>query len=203
MEMLQPTESLGVYFGGPNDWFVNNAVNTAANVNSRIVAENVIALVLLPELPPSQDSSGPPGTALAPNYNYNSRVGLLAASDAEWPGANPSFPVDSFTATSSSGTTSGTRHHQLPPLMHVVMIVIDEPSAIRLQGNSITVPTAINLAAINPPIFTSAANLATDIVSVQKICNATAGNLTSNKMPLNYRIFNSDVILRQAKWSNK
>jgi uncharacterized protein (TIGR02599 family) len=192
MEMLQPTENLGVYFwpstGGVNDWFVNNAAS-----NSRVLAENVIALVLLPKLPTSEDSTG---TALAPNYNYDSRIPLGATSDPYWASASPSFPPDSF--TTSTGTI--TRHHQLPPLMHLVMIVIDEPSAIRLQGTSTTVPAAINLSTKN--LFTDATKLASDIQSVEDICNAKSGNLTGNTLHLNYRIFESDVIMRDAQWSN-
>jgi prepilin-type N-terminal cleavage/methylation domain-containing protein len=193
MEMLQPTESLGVYYGGVNDWFVNNAAS-----NSRILAENVIALALLPELPPTKDATG---TALAPAYNYDSRIPLGATADPNWPSASPAFPPDSFTATSSTGTTvTVTRHHQLPPIVRVVMIVIDEPSAIRLQGNSTAVPAAINLSGTT--LFKNATNLTSDLQSVENICNATAGNLTGNTLRLNYRIFDSQVILRDAQWSN-
>lgn len=205
MEMLQPTENLGVYFwpttGGVNDWFVKNAVNStnpSVFSNSRVLAENVIALVLLPKLPTSEDASG---TALAPNYNYDSRIPLGASSDPYWPSATPTFPPDSFTAQNSSGTsTTITRHHQLPPLVHVVMIVLDEPSAIRLQGTSSAVPAAINFS--NTTLFQNATNMATDIQSVEDICNAKPGNLTGNTLHLNYRIFESDVIMRDAQWSN-
>jgi uncharacterized protein (TIGR02599 family) len=193
MEMLQPTENLGVYDGAENDWFVTNAAS-----NSRILAENVIALVLQPKLQPSED---PTSAALAPAYNYNSRIPLGATSDTNWSSASPMFPPDSFTTTTVTGSTvTLTRHNQLPPLMHVVMIVIDEASAIRLQGNSTSVPSAINLT--GTPLFTDATKLTNDIQSVEDICNAKAGNLTGNTLPLNYRIFSSDVIMRDAKWSN-
>ena len=182
MEMLQPTENLGVYADTTTGlWFVNNAES-----NCRILAENVVALVLLPKLPPSDDSSG---TALAPAYNYNSRIPLGAASDPIWTG----FPQDTFTAQTNSGTAVPlSRHHQLPPLMHVVMIVIDEPSAIRLQGSSTTVPSAINFSTL----FTSATSLSSDLQTAVNQLNATQPHL-------NYRIFTSDVIMRDAKWSNQ
>lgn len=193
MEMTQTTENLGVYFGSPNDWFVQNAASS-----SRIMAENVIALALLPKLAPSEDATG---TALAPNYNYNSRIPFGATNDTNWPSASPPFPGDSFTTQPASGSAiTVTRHHQLPPLMHVVMIVIDEPSAIRLQGASTSVPAAINFSSTT--LFTDATKLAADIQSVEDICNAKAGNLTGNTLRLNYRIFYSDVIMRDAKWSN-
>jgi len=207
MEMLQPTENLGVYSStSVNNWFVANAAS-----NSRILAENVIALVLLPKLQTTDDTSG---AALAPAYNYESRIGLGATTDPNWPSASPAFPPDSFTAsgivttgsasagtlTSTGTTVTLTRHNQLPPLMHVVMIVIDEASAVRLQGTSHTVPTAINLAGTS--LFTDSTKLTNDIQSVEDICNAKTGNLTGNTMHLNYRIFSSDVIMRDAKWSN-
>jgi hypothetical protein len=80
------------------------------------------------------------------------------------------------------------------------MIVLDEPSAIRLQGTSSAVPAAINFS--NTTLFQNATNMATDIQSVEDICNAKPGNLTGNTLHLNYRIFESDVIMRDAQWSN-
>ncbi len=195
MEMMQPTENLSVYYGTPNyAWFASNAES-----NCRIMAENVIALVLLPELPTTEDTTG---TNLAPNYNYDSRIPLGATNDTTWSTASPAFPPDSFTTLTNGVSVTMTRHNQLPPLVHVVMVVIDEPSAVRLQGNSTNVPSAINLAGITPPLFINAANMSNDIQSVENICNATPGNLTGNTTRLNYRIFYSDVIIRGAKWSN-
>jgi uncharacterized protein (TIGR02599 family) len=204
MEMTQPTEQLAVYSGGytGSSWFVQNA---AKNNNSRVIAENVIALVLLPKLPNSQDDPNNPvghGASLAPNYNYNSRVPLgAAAPDPGWPGASPPFPGDSFTAYSLvGGTSGGTRHAQIPPMMHLVMIAIDEISAARLQGGSTTVPPGIDLT--KTTLFTDATMMAQDIQSVEDICNAKAGNPTNNKVRLTYRVFSSDIIMRDAKWSN-
>ncbi len=197
MEMLQPTETLGVYFGNPNDWFANNAVS-----NSRVLAENVIAMIILPKLPPSQDTSTN-GTAMAPTYNYNSRIGLGQTSDSSWTTASPTFPGDQFSATTASGTTLNlTRHNQLPPVLHVIMVVIDEPSALKLQGTATTVPKAIDFATLTPTLFSDATKLTADLQAVEDICNAKSGNLTDNTMRLNYRIFDSDVIIRDSQWSN-
>ena len=196
MEMTQPTEQLTIYSGTASQsaWFVQNAVT-----NSRVIAENVIALVLLPKLPASQDTSG---TSLAPNYNYNSRIPLGAANDPSWPSANPIFPGDAFTATAvtSGSTTNGTRHAQLPPMMRLVMIVIDETSAARIQGSGTTPPAAINLALTT--LFTDATKLDADVQSVEDICNAKAGNVTGNSIRLTHKVFNTDIIMRDAKWSN-
>jgi hypothetical protein len=84
--------------------------------------------------------------------------------------------------------------------MRVAMIVIDEASATRLQGSGINVPAAIDLHATG--LFTDAANLSSDIQAVEDICNAKTGNLTGNHQRLTYRVFNTEIIMREAKWSN-
>jgi len=202
MEMTQSTEELQVYdpSAPANAWFVNHAA-----AHSRVIAENVIALVLLPKLPDRQDDpdAAGAGVSLAPNYNYNSRVPLNAASDPDWPGANPPFPPDAFKAypTGVMGGVDMTRHHQLPPVVRMIMIVIDEASAARLQGDSNTVPPAIDLSGTT--LFTDATRLVEDIQAVEDICNAKPGNLTGNTQKLTYRVFSTDIIMRQAKWSNK
>lgn len=194
MEMTQATENLGVYSDpSQNGWFVDSAA-----ASSRVIAENVIALVLLPKLADRQDdpAGAGKGVSLAPRYNYNSRIPLNAASDPDW----PDFPPDRFTAHPTGGaSTPATRHHQLPPLVHMVMVVIDEASAARLQGDSQTVPPAIDLSKTN--LFTDASKLKEDIQAVEDICNAKPGNLTGNTQKLTYRVFSTDIIMRQAKWS--
>ena len=199
MEMTQSTEALSVYNNPvtqPNDWFVKNAA-----ANSRVIAENVIALVLLPKLPDRQDdpAGAGKGVSLAPNYNFNSRIPLKATSDPSWTG----FPPDAFKAypTGVAGGTDVTRHHQLPPVMKAVMIVLDEASASRLQGSSTTVPAAIDFSGTS--LFTDATKLNEDIQAVEDILNAKPGNLTGNTQKLTYRVFSTDIIMRQAKWSSK
>ncbi|MEZ0254531.1 MAG: hypothetical protein ACAI37_04600 [Chthoniobacter sp.] len=201
MELMQRTEQSGIYDPAaktPNAWFTDNAATS-----SRVLAENVIALVLMPKLSPREDD--PKGTgkgvSIAPNYNYNSRIDLAAANDASWVGATPAFPPDQFTAYASDGTLAhASRHHQLPPTMRVAMIVVDEASANRLQGTGSAVPAAIDLRATG--LFTDAANMDADIQAVEDICNAKTGNLTANRQRLTYRVFSTEILMREAKWSN-
>ncbi len=201
MELMQRTEQSGIYDPAaktPNTWFTDTAATS-----SRVLAENVIALVLLPKLSPREDDpkrSGK-GVAIAPSYNYNSRIDLAAASDASWVGATPAFPPDQFTAYASDGTLiHASRHHQMPPTMRVAMIVLDEASAGRLQGGGSGVPAAIDLHTTG--LFTDAANMDADIQAVEDICNAKAGNLTGNRQRLTYRVFSTEILMREAKWSN-
>lgn len=201
MEMIQPTDELAIYANASvTDWFVTKIAG-----NSRILAENVIALALLPKLPTQEDdpSKDGKGVSIAPNYNYNSRVPVHSNDTLT------GFPQDDFKAfpvkppaPPPNDFNEASRHHQLPPLMKVVMIVIDEASASRLQGTSTTVPDAINLSSgPGNTLFTDAVNLDADIATVEDICNAKPGNLTGNTQPLTYRVFTTDLIMREAKWS--
>jgi hypothetical protein len=201
MEMMQRTELSGIYDPAAktwNDWFVSNAATS-----SRVLAENVIALVLLPKLPQREDdpNGAGKGVSLAPNYNYNSRIPLGEVTDPSWSGADPPFPPDQFTAYRADGSQiKASRHHQLPPTMRVTMVVIDEASASRLQGSSAGVPKAIDLGAAS--LFTDAHNVDADVQAVEDICNAKVGNITGNRQRLNYRVFNTEIIMREAKWSS-
>jgi uncharacterized protein (TIGR02599 family) len=201
MEMTQSSEDLGVYrtSSGANDWFVKSA-----GANSRVIAENVIALVLLPKLPDRQDDPAKPskGVALAPRYNFNSRVPLGSSGDPDWPSASPAFPGDEFSAYGSDNKLRNmTRHHQLPPVMRAILVVIDEASAARLQGNSGAIPAAIDLSGTG--LFTDASKLDDDLQALEDICLAKPGNLTGNTLKLNYRVFSTDILMRQAKWSSQ
>lgn len=201
MELMQRTERSGIYDPAaktPNAWFTDNAATS-----SRVLAENVIALVLLPKLSTREDDPkrSAKGVAISPNYNYNSRIDLGAASDASWIGATPAFPQDQFIAYASDGSLiHASRHHQMPPTMRVTMIVLDDASANRLQGSGSGVPAAIDLHTTG--LFTDAANMDADIQAVEDICNAKAGNLTGNRQRLTYRVFSTEILMREAKWSN-
>lgn len=70
MEMTQRTENFSVYAGtSGNNWFL-----TAASSNSRPLSENIIALVLLPKLPPADQSTPGLPTDLTTDYAYDSRT---------------------------------------------------------------------------------------------------------------------------------
>ncbi len=129
-ELMQPTNSLSIYSytsgitGGVannlsytgRDWFsiAMNLPDTATNPPRpvHVLAENVIALVILPRLSQTKD---PTGTLLAPQYTYDS------------------------TATNSNPDINP--KNQLPPLLQVTMVAIGEASAARLaQGQGSTMP---------------------------------------------------------------
>jgi uncharacterized protein (TIGR02599 family) len=121
MEWQPPSEKLGIYqwtSGNPNydgvDWI--SQPSTSLVDNSYPLAENIIALVLLPMLSP-QDASLPanPSTSLTTNYVYDSRG---------QPGTIPQPAIQ----------------NQLPPLVEVMMVAIDDTSAKRLANKHGTLP---------------------------------------------------------------
>ncbi|RYD73558.1 MAG: Verru_Chthon cassette protein C [Verrucomicrobiaceae bacterium] len=142
MEMMQPSGAMmSTYYytsgqqGRPTttyknyaglDWFRKplalQGANDAQQVVSHPLAENIIALVLLPKLA-DQDAAemnmtgSRKDTVLAPEYYYHSgQVGEAA-----------SYGSDALLAGALNSK------HQLPPVVQVTMIAIDETSAQRLN----------------------------------------------------------------------
>ena len=180
----------------PLDWFqvplkrpflASNTGNPPEPINTRVLAENVIALIILPHRSPNDPV--PPGakTQLAPNYLYNSR-GYVSA-------------TDDYTALS---------RNQLPPMVQVTMVVLDERSAERLQaalsapdkmtnatdklgltGGTI-VPFSKPSTIANPPAKDEKDKYLSDLQELEK-------KLVG--LNLNYRIFSTDVSILQARWS--
>lgn len=121
-ELIQPADKVSLYDhtsgrnpdGTPkassyagNDWFAPAANASGATRPVHVLAENVIALIILPKLSGDED---PSGTALAPNFTYDSTA---TRSD---PALNPK--------------------NQLPPQVTLTMVALDENSAKRIEEGS-------------------------------------------------------------------
>jgi len=111
VEFLDPSDQLAVftytsgnssYTGG--DWF-SAPLGTAGR--KRILADNVIALVVLPKLSSLEDSTG---FALAPDIDYDSTTRLAT------PALNP--------------------RNQLPPVLEIAAVVVSDRSAERITWGS-------------------------------------------------------------------
>lgn len=183
MELMEPTEKLSIYnytsgkSGYTNiDWISNSMTQPYATRNAHVVAENVIALILLPKLAPADmvntnytNSYTPIGgysnSSLAPAYIYNSSMTNQYANT-----------LDPILNT----------HNQLPPVIQVTMIAVDEQSAVRFPG------AYANLTSLLGSYFTNAANYSSDLSNVQSALVA------SN---INFRVFTTDVMIKGAKWS--
>ncbi len=175
MEFLQPTESLGIYSlpstgsaSQYDQWFANflppNLAVSSAPL--RTMAENIIALVILPEL--STRDRANTGTPLAPLYTYDSRAGDITQ----------------------------VSHHQLPPLLRVVMVAIDETSAAHLTPPGTTAPPgSVNgLLTGSGALFQTASQIDADLVTLSNALVA---------QHVNYRIFDTDIAIRGARWSTQ
>ena len=176
MELMEPTESLSIYNYTTNhaytgtDWIGNSMTQPYASRPAHVLAENVIALILLPKLAPADmakwNAAGSNYTtaSLAPTYVYNSATNL---------NPNPSDP-------------NLNSHNQLPPIVQVTLIAVDEQSVVRF-------PTAVqNITNTYAGLFTDATQFTNDL-----------GTVTSalNNAKINYRVFTTDVMIKGAKWS--
>ena len=93
----------------------------------------------------------------------------------------PGYTYDSRTNW-SSGASQPVQMHQLPPTVRVLMVAVDESSASRLSGPG----------TFTDGLFSDPASYTVNLAELEsRLRNAH----------LNYRVFQSDVPLRAAKWS--
>jgi len=177
MELMEPTENLSIYnYTSGNrsytnvDW-VSNSMTLASNRPAHVLAENVIALIILPKLSPADYSNGYSMSSLAPYYTYDS---------------SPNWT--NYVANTTNGDLD--THNQLPPVIQVTMVAVDETSAVRLAN------AYVNLTNASPQgygnLFTNAAEFSSNLTTLSTI-------LTSKG--INFRIFTTDVMIKGAKWS--
>jgi uncharacterized protein (TIGR02599 family) len=136
----------------------------------RVMADNIIVLVVLPKLAEKDRDNPTELGKLAPEYQFDSWRILKrdAASDA-----------------------NSARDNLLPPVVQVVMVAIDEASALRLPPNQIPDWTTRG----GKQLFTEVDKedkLLDDIAKLEK-------RLQDDKV--SYRVFSTDVVIRGSKWS--
>ena len=180
MELMQPSEQLSVYqFQDPGNqtWFQSAITKSPP----RALAENIVALIILPRLSLADEvqwekangKNTPPILPDIQNYGYNSTSG----------GMNQTDPVLNT-------------KNQLPPVVQVIMVAIDEPSARKLEDKYAGDPyLGINYESLftNPTALNdTAAGSKRDLSKFEDI-------LISKK--ISYRIFATNVSIRGAKWS--
>ncbi len=130
---------------------------------AQVAAENIVALIVQARYP---DPALPGSTTRA--YRYDSRAG--AGTDPQSASAN-----------------------QLPPVVLVTMVAIDETSAERLGSGSSSEPSQLTSAFAGK--FTSVASYEDDLDSLKVALNAV-------QPPIDYRVFSSAVPIRASKWSS-
>ena len=105
-------------------------------------------------------------------------------------------PLTAGSTYSYDSRTTGISYNQLPPVVDVTMVSIDEASAIRL-GNPSTPPNST--VGLTSTIFTTA-TYPTSGQSQLQIDLATMESTLSNAH-LNYHVFQTEVAIGGAKWS--
>ena len=201
MEFNQPAERLQIYDEALrqrttpqstallNKWFLNNTLygcNCPNNYdvsahglerNQRLVAENIIALVLLPAESVTQNLRAD----LAPNYYYDSRA---------WQGTQSAQAGKTVNVTKSK--------HSLPPIVDVMMVAVDEADFNRFaQNQQIDALAKSSQAAFTKSLFETAADFDKDLATLKARLSAETSEF---KTSIRYRVFRASVRLREAKW---
>jgi len=165
MELSQPAEELKIYDpnSGASDWYSAPLAKSPPLI--REVAENVIALVVLPKKPDWEEKQDDARglVRIGNEYEYDSR--------GSWNGGDQPLSMN-----------------QLPPLLQVVMVAIDEVSAKRLQGSATTAPDL----GISGNLFQKAERIDADLATLER---------KLQEKHLNYRIYQTEIPLRGSRWS--
>jgi uncharacterized protein (TIGR02599 family) len=234
MELLQPSENLGVYtdpalatnvtslntsdtnqyqsvyppeydtaggtapynYASPvstYNWITTATTATSGGIPSfvRPLADNVIALIVEPMLDPADQTN-------YFNENIVFPTGLLPNNNT----TNFDYSYDTRRDTVETNTApyQQLEQNQLPPMMQVTMVAIDEPSAIRLAAKYGTASPNLIVNAGNygpntsTPLFTQTANYAADL---QQLTAYLAS------IHVNYRVFTAQVPMFNAKWTTQ
>jgi len=167
MEYMQPSENFQLYTPLAPNWLTS----VATSMQSHVVANNIILLVILPRLP-AVGATGDPsvdvdGHRLAPAYAYDSVTTGQAASAAEL-----------------------NSKHQLPPVVEITMVAIDEASAIKVESGA------------SAPNFGLTSLFKSSLPS-QREADMDTLEATLVAQKLNYRVFTTEVNIRGAKWSRE
>jgi len=203
MELMEPSDSMTLYSytsgtttsGSSNaltytgtQWFTAPLGLTPRP--ARVLAENIIALVILPKLSQADEISGSYNDAsLAPNYRYDSTGVSMPTTNLQDANLDPV--------------------NQLPPVVQVTMIAVDETSASRLQSLTGTAMPDLGLSTL----FQTASNYQADLDQLQANLlrhsftdSGTSYNpatSTTPVLPMSYRVFTSAVSMKSAKWSRQ
>lgn len=177
MEFRPPAEGNQIFQDGQEErdlqrpqvftqWFKQDLPIGEGNFESHLnpLAENIIFLVVSPrDSLPESGSRDDTFSDIAPNYKFNSN--------------NTEKNFQEFA-------------QQLPPLVRVTMIAIDETAAVRLEESS-GEPSKIKGALENR--FQDTRKFAEDVQSVTDALN---------ELNVSHKIFSSMVMLRGSKWSS-
>lgn len=178
MEFRPPAESNQVFHDGGKErstdqpqqfteWFRQAAGVGEGSFEEHLnpLAENIIALIVAPRdsLENAADARGETYSKIAPNYSFDSND------------QDPGF----------SGYAQ-----QVPPLVRVTMVAIDEAAATRLEDGT---AMPLDLTAPFDGLFRRTESYSSDVEQLSE---------ELNRLQINHKVFSSLVMLRSAKWSS-
>lgn len=186
MQFFQPSEEMTVYTenwagraeGAKAAWFANSLALPLAGAPkvrpASMLADNVLYLVIRPKRSDKDYNPSNPNP-IAKDYTYDSRP----------------KPVISPSEMSSRPT-----RHQLPPIVSVTLVAIDEASAIRLEAQHGSTPPLQALGIAN--LFQTEPDT-NDPQKYLEDLDKLKQTLVNNR--ITFRIFETDVMLRSSKWT--
>jgi uncharacterized protein (TIGR02599 family) len=193
VEFRQDATKLSVYKIKNNQasdiWFTDPIGKTDADRPVHIISENIIALVFLPRLSAQDEAARKADTKIGPQYQMLS----------------PTFEYDSKQINNYGGAVLSDStvpnqinpYNQLPPVVTVAMVALDENSANRLAVEA-TDKRTLDLAQLTDNLFQTADALETHD-SQQGDLSKLEDRLLKRKFV--FRIFTSNVSIRGARWS--
>ena len=197
MELMEPSEQFSVYkFQGDtnnNRWFTTSLSSNTRPV--KVLAENIVALIVLPRLSLA-DEKRITNPILTGKNGINPKTYLYDSTDTG--NYNPNVTDNPATNNPLLNT-----YNQLPPVVQVIMVAIDEPSARRLEdlpGNDKFMgigyapdPLTGRTLFANPALLDDTkSNASGDLTTFQNL-------LTYRKVA--YRVFSTNVTIKGSKWS--
>lgn len=201
VQVVQPTENLNIYkytnmdpitgfptYTGMIAW-LNTFSIPATSPRPRVIAEDVVLLVLRPRVAPKDEESLPGydstkiGSTLCPLYKYDSRAWQngYGGQISKDPLANPALIK--------------IMRNQAPPIVDVAMVCVDRRTLARLNMTSSTPPKELQLPALSGAFtgFTDSSKLDQDLTVYGK---------QLSDAHIRYRIFRTSTDIEGAKWSS-
>lgn len=211
MELMQPAEAMSVYDldqkglptivpGDQLRWFRSALTGSSRPV--RPIAENVIGLIIWPKLAKGDANArlDQGRSPLSPNYIYDSSL-LTFKSQRFGSASAPVYLNEGATMASGNDLQDAAQinpKNQLPPIVQVTMVAIDEQSAARIEDQA----NASAVRELSNGLFEVACAPGTrsnqetrydqDLQEMQR---------RMVKAGLTYRVFTTNVVIRGAKWS--
>lgn len=196
MEFRQPTEYFQAYKLGLRDlpnstsrtqlyrWFteglysVNSEWNTQVQPSgtrgffrtTRVVSDNIIAMILRPRAANQLQQGGGGGNAvpIAPDYHFDTRR-------FQWEG----------------GVASQQSRHILPPILDITFVAVDENSFLQFAARENIRSAEDDPVLVNESYFRQYAQFNQDLQNLEQ-------DLQRRK--LDYRIFTTSIRLRESRW---